>query len=313
MIDILMATYNGEKYVHEQLESIFDQTYENWQLIIHDDCSADDTFSVIQKVVKEANCDDKVKYKVNAIPCGGAAANFMGLLQCAQSEYTMFCDQDDVWHSDKIEKTLNAMKHAEAKYGSKTPLLVYTDLNVVDKDLHRISDSFVEYMKIPKELKLSRLLLQNSVTGCTVMMNRSLYQLMQRAVKTDKIIMHDHLAALLAVIFGKAIFVKESTMDYRQHEKNSVGASNAGSFSYLWKRFCRGRAKFQQDMKNAMIQAQYVFEIYGDLISCDKKKNLISGFAQLQKQSKVKKICFYIKNKVVKYGWIRAIMQMVWS
>lgn len=313
MIDILMATYNGERFVDQQLKSIWNQTCTDWRLVIHDDCSTDETVSVIQKTIGDAGCHDKVTVEVNAVPCKGAAANFMGLLQCAKSEYVMFCDQDDVWHSDKLEKTINAMKRAEAVYGKKTPILVYTDLNVVDKDLNKISDSFAAYMKIPPELKLSRLLIQNSVTGCTVMMNRPLYQLMQRAVQTERIVMHDHLAALLAVTFGKTVFIKESTLDYRQHEKNSVGASDAGSLEYLWKRFCRGKKLFWQDMKNAMIQAEYFCEMYGDLITSEKKKQLILGFAQLQNQSKVHKIRFYLKHGVIKYGWIRAVMQMIWS
>ena len=315
MIDILMATYNGEKYVEEQLRSIWAQTCEDWRLVIHDDGSSDHTAEVIRDLAVSLNMNNKheIQFSVNEKPFRSAAGNFMGLLAQARNEYVMFSDQDDVWHENKVEKTVNAMKDAERRYGTKTPILVYSDLCVVDGELNLIAESFMDYMKVPSKLVLSRLLIQNSVTGCTVMMNRPLYQLMKEAIQTEKVVMHDHFAALLAVSLGKTVFVQDSTLDYRQHGDNSVGAANARSITYLWARFCRGRKKFREDMNKAMIQAQYFYELYGSRIPEKKKRDLISGFANLSKQSKKNKIQFYLKNHVIKYGVLRAIMQLLWT
>ncbi len=310
MIDILMATYNGEKYVSEQIESIFAQTCKDWRLVIHDDRSKDATADVVRDVIWER---ENVCFSVNDVACGSAAGNFIGLLAEAKNDYVMFCDQDDVWHKDKVEKTLAAMENAEKSYGKQTPILVYTDLRVVDGDLNVLSDSFISYMNVPPAIILPRLLMQNSVTGCTVMMNRALYSLVQKAVDTKRMVMHDHFAALAASVFGKIVHVPEATMDYRQHGDNSVGAADGKSVAYLWKRFRRGKETFREDMKDAMIQAEYFAEIYGDQIKNKKKKALISGFANLQDAGKWARVKFYMKNRVIKYGWIRALMQMIWG
>lgn len=320
MVDILLASYNGEKYIKEQIESILGQTYKDWRLIIHDDQSLDRTTEILQEMIHcfekqypSAVGEKKIKLSVNSESCNGAAANFFGLLKEAQNEYVMFCDQDDVWYPDKIEKSLKLMKRMEKKYGTHKPLLVYTDLAVVDEQLHLISPSFRKYMNIPPCLRLPRLLMQNSVTGCTVLMNRSLYKLLTEAVNIEKVVMHDHFAALLAVTLGKAAFLPEATLKYRQHGKNAVGAADARSLAYLWKRYRQGKNKFREDLYRSMVQADYFLELYGNRICDSKNKQLIYRFSHLYKRNKLQRIFFFIKYRVIKYGWIRAIMQIVWG
>ena len=322
MIDILMATYNGGVYIKEQIQSIIDQSYKNWRLVIHDDASSDDTVDkamdmaqVLARQLREENDGSirSIQISVNQPASGGPAANFLGLVGSATSEYAMFCDQDDVWHPDKVEKTLEKMLELEEKYGKETPLLVYTDLVVVDAHLKEMAPSFMEYMKLPTDLTLNRALLQNGVTGCTVMMNRALYEKLRLAKDTDKIIMHDHFATLIAVAFGAFIRVEESTIDYRQHGDNSVGAADAKSFAYLWARYRRGKKMFQKDMYNSTVQAGYFYELYKDDIRDEDKKKLIYEYSQLFSKNKLQRVCFYIKNRVLKYGWIRTVMQIIWG
>lgn len=112
MITIIMAAYNGQEYINEQLESIKNQTYRDWRLVVRDDGSSDKTVDILKKFAKEV--EQQVIIKVNEEPSGSAKRNFARLLQDVQnSSYVMFTDQDDIWKKDKIEVTYNAMLDAE--------------------------------------------------------------------------------------------------------------------------------------------------------------------------------------------------------
>ena len=319
MIDILLAAYNGEKYIQEQMASIEAQTCTDWNLLICDDVSDDETAALAAAAAQRFNeshrGDDcrKITVRVNKKAWGGAAKNFMHMLSMAGADYVMFCDQDDYWKPDKVEKTLKRMKAMEKKYGAQTPLLVYTDLTVADESLHTIAPSFIKYMNVPPKIALPRLLLQNGVTGCTVMMNRALYTLVNQAKEAEGIAMHDHFAALTACVFGKISFLPQATILYRQHGGNAVGAANARSLSYLWKRYRRGKKQFRKDMYAYMVQADCFYQVFEDRIKDPQVRKLIFDYAHLYKKNKLRRLSFYIKNHVIKYGWIRAVMQMIWG
>ncbi len=311
MIDILMASYNGEAYIKEQLESIFSQSYKNWRLIIHDDCSTDATMSIIAQMAETT--ENEVVHQVNKTPCKGAAPNFLGLVKESVSDYAMFCDQDDVWHTDKIETSLRLLKKMEKKYGTEQPLLVYTDLAVVDEYLQEIAPSFIDYMNIPRHVVLNRLLIQNNVTGCTVIMNRTLCKMLAQIDDFESVIMHDHLAALIAASCGHVGVVSKATMKYRQHGDNCVGASNAKSFAYMWGRYRRGKKEFQKDLKKSFKQAGYVYDMFGEMMKDDYCRKIVGGYADLNEKNKWYRVLFYVKNRVLKYGWIRMAMQLIWG
>ena len=129
-VGILLATYNGEQYIREQLDSILNQTYVDWVCYIHDDGSADNTWQTIKKY--ESDYPDKFVV-LNYEKCGGACKNFISLMKYSSENYIMFSDQDDVWAKNKIEVTLNRMKSIEAD--SDKPYAVFTDLYVVDENL----------------------------------------------------------------------------------------------------------------------------------------------------------------------------------
>ena len=173
---ILMATYNGEKYLKEQIDSILNQTYKNWRLIIHDDNSTDNTLNLIKEYVEKY--PEKIILIDDDISTGGAKENFAYLLNKIDDnfDYIMFSDQDDVWFENKIELTLNKMIETERKY-SKKPILVHTDLKVVDENLNVIAESMIRYQKIDinNQKYIKFLALENVVTGCTVMINKYLY------------------------------------------------------------------------------------------------------------------------------------------
>ena len=254
MVTILLATLNGEDYLKAQLESIAAQTYENWQLVVGDDGSTDDTISIIEEFSEKH--PDQVTIIKNDPPQGSAKDNFISLLRNSYGPYFMFCDQDDVWKPDKIYLTLQKMESLEARYGDKIPILVHSDLSVADSNLEMIAESFFQYADIPKRIVLNQLMVQNSVTGCTVMINRCLQQYFLRELPISKIIMHDYWAALIAKVFGKIGFVNESTMYYRQHGNNSVGAKNAKNPVYLYHRLKEGKNSYRRMMIESMEQVQ---------------------------------------------------------
>ena len=155
-VDILLATYNAQRYIKEQLDSILNQSFSDWNLIVYDDGSNDDTLSIINTYVDRY--PEKIKFISNNNRFGSALGSFSFLLTVSNSQYTMFCDQDDVWDKDKIEKTLKKMKELENAFGD-IPLLVHTDLEVVNEDLQTIDKSFFHYEQItPAMNELNRLL-----------------------------------------------------------------------------------------------------------------------------------------------------------
>jgi glycosyltransferase involved in cell wall biosynthesis len=168
-----MSTYNGERYLNQQLDSILAQSVSEWQLFIRDDGSTDSTLDLLQKY---ANNHPK---KIHIITDGenlGACKSFERLLQLhGNADYIAFADQDDVWLPDKIELSLRTIKQAEQQYPN-LPIVVHTDLQVVDEHLNEISPSFWQYSNIRPSLlndNLHYLAICNSVTGCTALLNHN--------------------------------------------------------------------------------------------------------------------------------------------
>lgn len=214
-IDILIATYNGEKYIKEQLDSILNQTYTNINVIISDDMSVDSTYEILKEYEKK---DTRVKVYRQSNNLG-SNRNFEFLLTKVTSNYYMFSDQDDVWMQDKVEKTYNKIKQDNAG-------LVCTDLLLVDENLNSLNSTFNK--KLKKERKLKKynnwkmVFLYNVVTGCTIMSKKE-YIKDILPIPDNKNVLHDHFISL--VVGNKSIisYLDEPTIKYRQHAKNQVG------------------------------------------------------------------------------------------
>jgi glycosyltransferase involved in cell wall biosynthesis len=219
-----MATYNGEQFLRQQLDSILAQSNQDWQLLVRDDGSDDNTVHIIE------NYANRLLGKIRLITDNGsrlgASLNFGKLLEYADTEYIMFSDQDDVWLPNKIELTLNAMKAAERIYPDR-PILIHTDLQVMDSQLNSIANSLWSYQKLFPEAgdSLNRITALNVVTGCTAMINKG-----ARAVSTpipEEAIMYDWWLALNVCRHGKIIYVSIPSVLYRQHSRNQLGAQKA--------------------------------------------------------------------------------------
>lgn len=304
-ITILLASYNGERYISEQIESIVKQTYKDWTLIIQDDCSSDNTGVIAGKFAEQYK--DRIQFFRRETPSGSARNNFFDMLKYVNSDYGMTCDQDDVWLPDKIENTMNCMHEMERTFGKNKPILVHSDLKVVDDQLKTLSNSLFKYQRLDaKRDKLNHLLVQNIVTGCTIMVNRPLIGKINGL--PDRSIMHDWWMALIAAVFGHIGFVRKPTILYRQHCHNKVGAKNSNSFIYNVRRFLNWR-QAESIMQDTYSQADQFLSIFRDQLTKE-QRDLIYLYSSIRYYSKAKRLQIILMNNFWKYGFFRKCGQI---
>ena len=220
-VDILLATYNGARHLPAQLASIEAQTHRNWRLIVRDDGSNDDSVGIIRAWA--ARMDRPVIVYEDGERKVGPAQSFGRLLERSDAPFFAFCDQDDVWHHDKLRLLLDAIRSVGGAVA-----LAHSDLAVVNEDLELIEPSFWRQQATNESLRhgapsdRSPLFVQNPVTGCAMLGNAGLREAMLPIPKD--VAMHDWWAALTAAFRGRIVPVDEALVQYRQHAHNSVGA-----------------------------------------------------------------------------------------
>jgi hypothetical protein len=188
-------------------------------------------------------------------------------------------------------------------------VLIQTDLQVVDRDLDPLAPSFCALSHLDgNRLALRQLVVQNVVTGCTVMLNRSLAELACRDLTGATVLMHDWWLALLAAATGKTGFLSEATIDYRQHGRNTVGAKNTRSISSLWKRFTAGDTR--KVMRDTALQSGSFLAVYRDILPPEATA-LLEDYAATAHCGKLRRIRLYCKHRTFKYGLIRALAQLI--
>ncbi|WP_052437408.1 glycosyltransferase family 2 protein [Vibrio hyugaensis] len=309
MIDVILATYNGEKYIKEQLDSYISQSFnlDFIRFIICDDDSNDNTVDVVTNFLNNNGLNGNVYFRRESGDYfehnSPACANFSFGLSKSESEYVMFSDQDDVWLDDKIEKTFSRMKELEDAYGKETPLLVFTDLIVVDSELNSIAKSFFKYQSMNPcwSEKLSQLVVQNIAPGCTVMVNRALLDLASPIPR--QAVMHDWWLMLVASAFGKISCVDQPTIMYRQHENNQVGAKKL-NFNQLLKSFNVGCS----NLLDTSIQAKVFIDRYEkDLQETlgDYEFDKIQSFSTFYQKSYIHNLSGFFKAKYRKNNTLR--------
>lgn len=253
LVEIFMATYNGEPYLSAQIDSIVNQSYRNWSLIIHDDGSSDATVAIISRYADQY--PGQVCFLSDGIKCGGAKCNFAHLMAHASADYIMFADQDDVWLPSKVKDSLEGLMAHEAIKGKHVPLAVFTDLTVVDETLSVIAPSFWAFQSFkPRQQagSLDELAIHNCVTGCTLLMNRSALSVCLPMLPVA--VMHDWWCALkILQMQGALIPLTTPTVLYRQHSGNVVGARQWSIVVVLQKvlRFPRYRKDFMANYRMA--------------------------------------------------------------
>lgn len=220
-ISVILATYNGEKFISKQLNSILQQDVAVDEIIICDDCSTDGTVQILQSYLN----DNRIKLYINNERLG-VFGNFRKAAKMAVcGNWLIFSDQDDIWVPNKISTLTRRMIGFDDKV---TPVLLFSDLKVIDTDDEVVAQSFWKRQKIyPKQISLKSLLYGNIVTGCSIMIN---YAMAKELLAIESCqYLHDEWLALIAYSFGKVQFVDEQLVLYRQHEQNITYAKDASA------------------------------------------------------------------------------------
>ncbi|MCE0560873.1 glycosyltransferase family 2 protein [Limosilactobacillus fermentum] len=294
-VAILMSTYNAEPFLKEQINSILGQTYTNWKLFIRDDGSSDSTSLIIEEFTKK---DDRIFFvNKDSIKNVGVISSFFLLLSCVKADFYMFCDQDDVWLKSKVRLSLDRMNQQKKV---DVPTLVHTDLKVVDQNLNIINESFMEKEKLNRKSQLGNLVIQNNVTGCTVMINNSFRNIVIDKGIPNEVIMHDWWMALVGNAIGETLFVDVPTMLYRQHNLNVVGSSSTikkimGGY---------GRKEIINSIIKASEQDKAFIDLYHENLS-KKKLETINFAANMIHYPRVKRMRGLKTNNIFKSGFIR--------
>lgn len=220
-IAILMATYNGQQYLSTQIDSILRQTNHQWHLFIHDDGSVDDTLHIVKNY---AMTHPQQITMMDYPPRGGAFHNFMSMLEKTDADYYMFCDQDDIWHKDKIACSMQVMTQTEDKHPG-LPVVVHTDLRLVDENGSTLANSFWQEADMHPDMFHSfAQRISNVVTGCTMLFNKAARDGALSRTPNGHPLHDEWVAIRTCAEGGKVVPLFEQTIDYRQHAGNTLGA-----------------------------------------------------------------------------------------
>lgn len=302
-IDILLATYNGEKYIKEQIESILNQTYKNIRIIISDDCSKDGTTEILSEFEK---IDSRivVYYQKENL---GYIRNFEFLVSKVQSEMFMLSDQDDVWLPEKIQKSVELMEKKNAD-------LVFGDLEVVDENLKTIYPSFGDYMLLNRKIKkcinsYKVNYLYNCVTGCTTLVKSKWIEKILPIPSRSKYVPHDYWIGIMVALEGKLAYLEKPYIKYRQHGNNQIGTNKIShKFTKLkdvrdlfinvklgvFGTFVENNKRFSRPLQELNLKA---FNYYKML---EKKKNFnFEGWSVFNELYKNETFLYYIENFII--------------
>lgn len=231
-IAVLLATYNGERFLREQIESLYAQTIKDWTIYVHDDGSTDGT-----KAILDEYAEKKDNFVVLDYPSQkGASNNFFSLLKRVNASYFFFADQDDVWMSNKMEKCLARMLQIEKSTISK-PVLVCCDACVTDEKLKVVSPSLWKRSGAHPEFltNFNESAATPFVTGCTMLLNNAAKESVLWDV-IEKATMHDAFITLCVFkAYGIVEPIRESLMYYRQHGENTLGAYSKENSRLMYK------------------------------------------------------------------------------
>jgi len=218
-IAIVISTYNGAKYIGQQLDAILNQTYPNWRCYIRDDGSSDNTVDILKEYAAK---DSRIYFLDDKKGNMGLNPSHYYLLSLPNENYIATCDQDDVWHANKLEVSLNKIQEIETE--AKIPALVHTESVFVDSELNVMRDKFIGDRGLRKGL--NGIIFANSVQGGSILINKSLNDI---SIKIPPKLPYDYHLGIIADLVGTRAFIPEPLLQYRQHSKSSIATSDAKS------------------------------------------------------------------------------------
>ena len=300
-IEVVIATFNGEKFLRQLIDSILIQTIPV-HVLIRDDKSTDNTPSIIESYLRKH--PDRISQVAHDGAGRGAEINFSKLLAASHAPYVMLADQDDVWDANKTAICLAEMQRLESKSGQASPILVHSDLRVVDQNLNLIAPSFFDFQGLDrKRFSLSDLLGQNVVTGCTAMLNQALSRLASPV--PGGAMMHDWWIALVAAGRGEIGFVNRPTISYRQHGHNTLGAQSGG--------IAMGQRYLKQVLSQKgcaalvaplSIQAEALLSLHGPYLKRH-HRIAVEAAAQLRDKGSIQRVWSAARHGIKKHGYLK--------
>lgn len=251
-VTVLLSTYNGSKFLRQQLDSLYQQTYPNIRILVRDDRSTDSTRTLLEK--------EQAKGRITLFEGHsnlGAAPSFFELLRNAattETEYVAFCDQDDVWHPEKVARAILRLADVAVDH----PAMYCSKVEIVDERLTHIG-----YTMIPRKIGFGNALVDCVTTGCTIVLNRAAVRLLGKNLPSSGV-MHDWWCYLVISCFGEVIYDSTATLKYRQHDSNTIGLATNEFIQFFRRchRFfggCGGHLRMST-------QATYLREIFKDYI-----------------------------------------------
>lgn len=357
MITVLMATWQGKKYLEQQLDSILAQTVPV-RILISDDGSDDGTREMLdqyrewypkqirlvhhKQVLEDAGTDaessnaeasntealsagtpdtdaEGTKSSVRSGIKSGtksrispAAENFFWLMSQAvldeKNEYILLSDQDDVWFNDKVKTMIRKMKEVEKQLGKDCPVLLHSDMEVVDENLNLIDESFFAYQHCnPARNTLAEVLVENPATGGAMMMNRALLELVKDQPKYC--CMHDWWIALTAVSFGVTGCCPDSLYQYRQHGDNTLGAKMTGSMEDMKERL-ENQEQVEENYQNMMRQAAVFLHHFGPQLA-EEQRSVLRAFLALPLQTPAGRMKNILRNHFFKSSKLQTMAMCV--
>jgi len=272
---VLLSTYNGERYLKQQLDSLLDQELRPTYILIRDDGSSDGTIDILEEYCSK---NDFIHYYSgeNLKP----ARSFWNLIENApDADYYALCDQDDVWFKDKLKRAAELLE----KEDNSIPLLYCSKYTITDKDLNPIDSNVSSLYNFSD---FAHALIYHTAPGCTFVFNEEAKKrILEYDINKEYCVIHDAIIHKVVTMFGKMILDNESHMYYRQHGDNQIGmnANVFKTFTGRINRFLFGNIKHYRSNT-----AKSLLRVYGEQCERDKKE-LIEIVANYMNDKRLKK------------------------
>lgn len=252
--EVVLATYNGEGFIEEFLQSLLDQSYADFSILVRDDLSTDRTPDILRDW--QPRFEGRMRIVSDGTSTGSAKGNFARLMAETSAERILFADQDDVWTSDHVSTIVNLLRDEEEQCGRECPVFAFTDLVPVDRDLVTLADSYFRYKRIDPNSSqiLSKTIVCVPMLGCAAGINRALLELAV-PVPIDRVTGHDWWALLLAAAAGKVVYSENRTVHYRLHGSNSSSQMQTSVNVYLSKTGKAARVRRGLDLRREQARA----------------------------------------------------------
>lgn len=288
LVDIAMATYNGEKYLKEQIDSIISQSFTDWRLFVRDDGSTDNTVNIIRQYVKK---DSRIHLIEDSLGNLRVSRNFEQALSYCTAPYTMFADQDDIWFKNKIEASLLFINEFE----NKEPILIFSNSILASENLKNKYGNNYKLTMVPN---LRNFLFSNAgYQGSAIMFNEKLKQKLLLFFPNSPV--HDYHVSLVGLLFGKVYHMSTPLMIYRRHD-TAISKQNL-TFKNRFISFLKNKSLLYDEK---MLDYLKIFTLYYEKEITDENKKLLDDYFQIvdEKTTLLKKIQLVLKNKFILRG-----------